>query len=283
MRCVPDAPAPAATTLRRRTAPARLRCCPSTGCRECPGSRRRGRTEHTSSPPWVLCPGGTVAAIPRIRVLSCLLLIPTAFGSPVVPLVNRTSASRSSVSSAVFAGGIGLSLNRSAAVNTLLAPAARSRSTYASPAIATSAHPAFCIRPRSSGGVSAGFISAAAAPMRAAPKTDAMESRLPPSTTATRVPAATPLAARPAAHRSDGRRQLAVADAALADDERDAVGITGSGGVDDHADAHPRLNTGVTTRRCEAAGWSIGRADPMRRTSRFPVRGSPVGSRSEGG
>ena len=140
--------------------------------------------------------------IPRIRVLSCPLVIPTAFGSPVVPLVNSTRASRSSISSAVFAAGIGLSLNRSAAVNALLAPASRSRSACASPATPTSAHPALCIRSRSSDGVSAGFISAAAAPMRAAPSTDAMESRLPPSTTATRVPAATPLAARPAAQRS---------------------------------------------------------------------------------
>ena len=74
--------------------------------------------------------------IPRIRALSCPLVIPTAFGSPVVPLVNSTRASRSSISSAVFAAGIGLSLNRSAAVNALLAPASRSRSAYASPATA---------------------------------------------------------------------------------------------------------------------------------------------------
>jgi len=82
---------------------------------------------------------------------------------------------------------------------------------------------------------------------------------------------------------TDGRGQLAVADRPLADDEGDAVGIAAGGGVDDRADVHRRLNTEVTTRRSEAACWSIDRAGPKRRTSRFPVRGSPVGSRSEGG
>src|ERR1700751_3725519 len=108
--------------------------------------------------------GRNGSPIPPIRVLSCPLVIPTAFGSPVVPLVNSTRASRSSISSAVFAAGIGLSLNRSAAVNALLAPASRSRAAYASPATPTSAHPALSIKLRSSGGVRAGFISDAAAP-----------------------------------------------------------------------------------------------------------------------
>ena len=39
------------------------------------------------------------ADIPLIRMLSCRLVMPTAFGSPVVPLVNRINASRSSTSS----------------------------------------------------------------------------------------------------------------------------------------------------------------------------------------
>jgi hypothetical protein len=43
-------------------------------------------------------------ATPVIRALSCPWVMPIAFGRPVVPLVNRTSASRPSTSTAT--GGV---------------------------------------------------------------------------------------------------------------------------------------------------------------------------------
>ena len=161
------------------------------------------------------------ADILPMRMLSCRLEMPTAFGSPVVPLVNRINASRSS-SAVDGVSTTAAPLSRSASLNTVGAPASRSRSTYACPATATSAQPALCSSARSSAGVSAGFISAAAAPIRIAPSTVAIDSRLPPSTTATRWPATTPRAVQAGGACPHRRGELAVTDRASIDDERGA-------------------------------------------------------------
>ena len=202
--------------------------------------------------------------------------MPTAFGSPVVPLVNRIKASRSSwvsVGSGTgegVAGQIGRRQNRGRArvpdsVGVRL------------PRDATSAQPAFFTRPCNSGGVRAGFISAAAAPIRAAPSTIAIDSRLPVSTTAMRLPGRHAVGDQAGGALSYGRVQLAVVDRAAVDDDRNPGGITGRGGVDDRARVHPRPSRGGTTRRSAAIGWSTGRAGPGRRASRCQGRGTRPG------
>jgi hypothetical protein len=72
-------------------------------------------------------------ATPVIRALSCPWVMPMAFGSPVVPLVNRTSASRSSMFSATGGVFVFPSVKRFAAVNTSDKPASTSRPTYDTP------------------------------------------------------------------------------------------------------------------------------------------------------
>ena len=117
------APAPGAATLRRRTAPAPRRCCPRTGCRARRWRRRRGRTGRSSCSRWAARPTLKGVATPVIRALSCPWVMPIAFGSPVVPLVNRTSASRSSTSSAGGGACVSPSVKRSGGRERLDKPA----------------------------------------------------------------------------------------------------------------------------------------------------------------
>ena len=124
-------------------------------------------------------------------------LIGIAFGSPVVPLVKSTSASSSSFSTVSVCSRP--PVTRSSGPSTTPSTACSSAARYGSPATATAQQPAVRTSSWISVGFNCTFISAAAAPMRAAPRITTVDARPPTSTTATRSPGPTPRSASTAA------------------------------------------------------------------------------------
>ena len=209
------------------------------------------------------------AATPLVRAVSCPLVMPIAFGSPVVPLVNSTRPSRSSTSSAGGGAGIWLVAEQLRRGKCLGCTGFQEPVGVRLPRNSHVGTPGVLPEPPQFRRCESGVHQRGrgADPRGRQHRGDRQQAS---DVDDRHGPAGHVAGGQAGGALVDGQRQIAVADGAALDDERNAIGVACRGRVDDRSDVHARLNTAVTTRRSAAAGWSTDRAGRARRASTSP-------------